>query len=239
MTEKPILFSGPMVRAILDGRKTQTRRIVKQPNEMGAKGAPITVAHYATNVPEKGLAYYWKSGGSWNSTGPIKTYAVGDLLWVREAHAIVGKHDPGFVLYRANGYEAECERHGLRKPWRKEDTVKWRPSIHMPRWASRITLRVTAVKVERLQDISEADAKAEGIYYEAPTKEDYDWYETFCEENGGDPTAPMDGVWKCEGVKGWGPTPQLMYRLVWESINGEDSWDSNPFVVDYIFERVI
>lgn len=210
MIEKPILFSGPMVRAILEGRKTMTRRIVKQPNEMGVQGAPVSVAPYNTVAPERGLAYYWKSGGSWNSSQPIKlAYEVGDVCWVRESHAIVGTTDPGFVLYRADGYEAECRRHGFDNP-PPESSVRWRPSIHMPRWACRIRLRVTAVKVERLNSISEEDAMAEGaepIYG--------------CHLPGHDP-APY---W-------WG------FSSLWSSIHGPGSWDANPFVAAYSFERV-
>lgn len=154
MTDKPILFSAPMVKAILEGRKTMTRRVLKP--------QPAGEVYWNSLLAE----WRWMDADGYDDevNDPVVIpYAPGDLLWVREAHAIVGNVDPGFVLYRANGYEAECERHGFDKPFPPEADVSWRPSIHMPRWASRITLRVTAVKVERLQEISEDDAKAEGV----------------------------------------------------------------------------
>ena len=114
--ERPIIFSGPMIRAILEGRKTQTRRIVK-PNCLSK------------------LSPYGRTG---------------DRLWVRETWGH-NPEGPGYV-YRSDG-DFDMKFHGDR----------WRPSIHMPRWASRITLEVTGVRVERLQDINEEDALAEGV----------------------------------------------------------------------------
>ena len=220
---KPILFSGPLVRAILDGRKTQTRRVLKSVGDMDR-----------VLQMDDGSWHVTDSKGGHMSPVTIP-YPVGTELWVRESFA----DTVGMGFDKRYHYAADVKPGSESDQIRKDYGVKWKPSIHMPRAASRITLRVTAVKVERLQDISEEDAKAEGVTYEAPTKEDYDWYETFCEENGGDPTAPMDGVWKCEGVKGWGPTPETMYRVIWESINGPGSWDANPWVVAYSFERVL
>lgn len=136
MIERPILFSGPMVRAILDGRKTQTRRVAKCFNPLPRADILESVAR---NCP----------------------YGVpGDRLWVRETHYIYyGPHAPwpdlphvasdlGIAYYR-EGFDRSAPR--------------WRPSIHMPRWASRLTLLVTDVRVERVQDISTMDAKAEGV----------------------------------------------------------------------------
>jgi hypothetical protein len=133
MKERPILFSGPMVRAILEGRKTQTRRIVRCP--FGQQG---------------------------------------DRLWVRETWALDAyTGDMQFCIkYRAGG-DYVTERNGSDE-WvpvyqryidgcALDNWSRWRPSIHMPRWASRLTLEVTGVMVERLQDISEDDAKAEGV----------------------------------------------------------------------------
>lgn len=154
MAEKPILFSAPMIRALLSGTKTQTRRVLKpQPVQSGDRlsieysgmrhGGPIDfmldiMAKYGTRI------------------------RAGDELWVRETFALVGTVDPGWLLYRASGYEDECRRHGFENP-PPETEVKWKPSIFMPRWASRITLKVTAVKVEKLGAISVADARAEGV----------------------------------------------------------------------------
>lgn len=144
MTERPILFSGPMVRAILAGRKTQTRRLVKP-------------------QPEQGI---WKCGRSClalgNAPPPPDGYErwcpyglPGDRLWVRECWRELGSGqgaDGKIPTYPVPvGYAAD---RGYSGPWR--------PSIHMPRWASRLTLEVVGVRVERLHDISEADAQAEG-----------------------------------------------------------------------------
>lgn len=138
-----------MVKAILDGRKTQTRRTFK-----ARRNSIFTPGQWADSyVLDPGNAEWRARETPW---------AVGDVLWVREAFTLVGNVDPPWVLYRASGYEAECKRHGFDNP-PPETSVRWKPSIHMPRWASRITLKVTAVKVERLQDISEDDAKAEGM----------------------------------------------------------------------------
>lgn len=153
MAERGIIFSAPMVRALLDGRKTQTRRL-------------------ATFVRPDGDGYHIRNSGGGMvgaDDDAVRIYGadyaphtIGDRLYVREAHAVVGAVDPGWVLYRASGYEAECERHGFDNP-PPESEVRWTPSIHMPRWASRLTLTVTDVRVQRLQDISEDDARAEGV----------------------------------------------------------------------------
>ena len=145
--ERPILFSGEMVRAILDGRKTMTRRVVKpQPSSIHS------------NEP------YWHIGGyrAWEYRGVTDVLRMGtgnpihcpygdpaDRLWVREAHHI---DDDGHVTYRAQP-----------TGWVEEPGKLWRPSIHMPRSAPRITLEITDVRVEQVQEITEADAAAEGV----------------------------------------------------------------------------
>lgn len=125
MAERPIIFSAPMIRAILSGSKTMTRRLV---------------------------------------TSPLAKCQPGDLLWVREAFTII---EARHVAKPGGGYEWRedepmyaADYAGLNKPDRDWN---WSPSIHMPRWASRITLRVTAVKIEQLQEISEEDALSEGV----------------------------------------------------------------------------
>ena len=152
MIEKPILFSGEMVKAILDGRKTQTRRIVS------------LLPHWVGDLTHDDL----ERGGFWNAwTGTEhqwqygderlrQNYQVGGRLWVRETWRVFGgrqyeyqQHQPS-VLYRAD-FDLFDEKGA------------WRPSIFMPRWASRITLEITGVRVERLQEISEDDALAEGV----------------------------------------------------------------------------
>ncbi len=140
-TERPILFSSPMVRAILDGRKTQTRRVIKpQPEpvmEVLSDGPHVTYTINARNTSD----YHCPYGGA------------GDRLWVRETWC---PHWAGDDC--GEGPQGVCYAATNREP----DPLRWRPSIHMPRWASRITLTVTGVRVERVQDITEADAEAEG-----------------------------------------------------------------------------
>lgn len=161
MKERPILFSGPMVRAILHGTKTQTRRVIKpQP-------------WYLPEAYDRFAGWMWTRTGDGDGTGlawgsevapeqvsePLSVYcpygAPGDLLWVRETWRVNGnEHDyamagPDKVFYRAD------------EDWNAD--AGWRPSILMPRWASRITLEVTSVRVQRLQDISHEDGKAEGF----------------------------------------------------------------------------
>jgi hypothetical protein len=151
--ERPILFSGPMVRALLDGRKTQTRRICREP-----------IGQHLQCPDEWGM---FDEDGDWFSVSAMNAElfwasphgAPGDRLWVRETWAWSG--DETIAPH------APRERLALGEVWFRADerhiapNIRWRPSIHMPRWASRITLELTAVRVERLQDISEADAKAE------------------------------------------------------------------------------
>ena len=176
MKERPILFSAPMVRAILVGTKTQTRRVVK----LGPSGR----AHFG--------------GRNWHLGDPDVIKAcpygqLGDRLWVREAWMPV-EHDSQPVRYRASN---------------PSYAGKWRPSIHMPRWASRILLEIGSVRVERLLDISEADAEAEGVDF---IRRVPDVDETM--------------------------TAVELYEALWESINGPGSWDANPFVWCVEFKRV-
>jgi hypothetical protein len=136
MSERPILFNGEMVRAILDGRKTQTRRVVKL-NHSGRVKQPGSARNWHLDDPDAVLACPYGMPG--------------DRLWVREAFWTDGDE----VIYRADpGAEKELDS--------AFTGLNWKPSIHMPRWASRINLEVTAVCVERLQDISRGDAMQEG-----------------------------------------------------------------------------
>lgn len=169
MRERPILFSGPMVRAILDGRKTQTRRVVKpQPVKEGNLWQLYGAGWSGSNCPVM-------PGHSLASRGPFG--GPGDRLWVRETWAPMCRtadphcwcaDDPArqrnhFVEYRADTndpYPGEWPAEDARG---YVDAPKWRPSIHMPRWASRLTLEVTGVRVERLRDINGDDIAREGI----------------------------------------------------------------------------
>lgn len=152
MSDRPILFSGPMVRALLDGRKTQTRRVIKPQPPSDARYSGI---HYASDEP---ASWFFNS-----PQGPRKVrelYEPGDRLWVREA-------------WRAACYADSEKPSDLREGARvaygadhMEQPAAWgklRPSLFMPRWASRLTLIVTDVRVQRLQDISEVDAIREGV----------------------------------------------------------------------------
>lgn len=164
MAERPVIFSAPMVRAILEGRKTQTRRVLKVTTPVGER--VLITSPYERAIVDlgqddvaRGEFHYLSTDGL---SGPYRLPAApGDLLWVRETWA-----DPTdqVVVYRANWREDALAR-GLDNIPETDRDVRWRPSIHMPRWASRITLRVTDVRVERLQDISEADAVAEGFIH--------------------------------------------------------------------------
>lgn len=163
MKERPITVSEPKVRAILDGRMTQMRLLVKpQPSKpicrmvhVGTCTATGRKSFVAQDIKGQ-CVYAWPSRNGYGLEGDIAApYAVGDRLWVRETWAAQHAFDalkPSEIRNARWHYAATEERGGL----------LWRHSIHMPRWASRITLEVTEVRVERLQDISEADAIAEG-----------------------------------------------------------------------------
>lgn len=168
MHEHPIIFSAPMVRAILEGRKTQTRRVVKLPhaNPLG-QWEPTTFGGggiYTTKgekVPHQGAIWHTRTG----DVIGCPYGQPGDRLWVRETWGCKDADRPGVrdgrkpqpgdsIQYAANDADAW--------QWRVPGALPWRPSIHMPRWASRITLEITDVRVQRVQDISEEDALAEG-----------------------------------------------------------------------------
>lgn len=159
MKDRPILFSGPMVQALLDGRKTQTRRIVKWPDWVTETGK----LKLALQRPATGLAYYVDGH-------PVKRFACpygipGDRMWVREAHCI---GIPGLP----NGMgivpiKSEAIKPGMKVVYKEGsnyggDPPPWRPSIHMPRWACRTVLEITEIRVQRLQEITPDDARAEG-----------------------------------------------------------------------------
>lgn len=195
MAEKPILFSGPMVRAILDGRKTQTRRALKpQPDDVETAHAMLDTAR-------------WKPG---------------DTLWVRETFFVASRH--AYSLPKTINPNDADEAAYYRADFDRSGSPLWRSSIHMPRWASRITLRVTDARVQRLQDISEADAKAEGI-----EEIDSDFAE-ICKniEDSGYPNDLPKGS-----------ALVAFFAHLWDSINGAGSWDANPWVAAITFERIV
>jgi hypothetical protein len=190
MTDRPIIFSAPMVRALLDGRKTQTRRVLgKTSGRVNIFNAEIAWAD--SYVMDPGNA-------EWRAR--YTPYAPGDRLYVREA--IDKASDRDGVFYRAD-YEAQ---HG------DATGLGWRPSIHMPRWASRLTLTVTEVRVQRLQEISAGDSIAEGVE---------------CE------TCTAMGQSACHGRGCFASIDA--YRTLWNSLHGPDAWDANPWVVALTF----
>lgn len=154
MTDRPILFSGPMIRALLEGRKTQTRRILKPqpPADMGLVGvyAPALTAVFGYVTPDADFKV------------PLR-YMPGDRLWVREAWKPIPKSRPGGYFVPGSPF------YGLDTFYRADGNCPlwangpWKPSIFMPRSASRLTLIVTDVRVQRLQEITWQDAKAEGV----------------------------------------------------------------------------
>lgn len=194
--ERPILFNDQMVRAILEGRKTVTRRVVKpQPDFLGSMVDP--------NTPFKTL----DAGLHARITCPYGE--PGDRLWVRETWGLQVRSYGGgageFIVYRATNPDAIY----CRSSEGREYPVKWKPSIHMRRHSSRILLEITAVRVERLQDISNDQAIAEGI-----------------------DTHPM-------GFYGNGCiTAGGAFLELWESINGDGRWADNPWVWVIEFKRV-
>lgn len=191
MKERPILFSGPMIRALLAGTKTQTRRAVKPQ-------AAILTDEMARALGVRPPA---------QRNAPVIQCPhgqPGDRLWVRETYApydgqAMAERDTTMLFYRADD-ETKHDTDG-----------RWRPSVHMPRWASRILLEVTGVRVERLQDISEADAQAEG------------WTRR--------PEVSTDPQVHSDAARDW-------FMDLWESINGPDSWAANPWVWVVEFRRI-
>lgn len=225
MKERPILFSAPMVRAILDGSKTQTRRVCKFPKYMGEVqnlaehgGEPDSPYSGEHNDP---TSWGFPCAEDGNDIALDATWAPllcpygapGDRLWVRENFAL---HDLATdickIVYQASVNESWTEAHEvfpaeLSKGMKVQPFQRgWKPSIHMPRWACRIELEITDVRVERLQDISEDDAEAEGC---------------------GIPLMGHDDNF-CRGL----------YRDLWEKINGKGSWAANPWVWCLSFKRV-
>jgi hypothetical protein len=157
--ERPILFTGPMVRAILEGRKTQTRRPVKWTPVHGFNLAfyGLSPGHYMTGVESSPWVLYSRRGdGVWEQrTEPLRCPygAPEDRLWVRETHA----------RGTMNGGELRWVRFRATEPNALPPGARWTPAIHMPRWASRLLLEVTEFRVERLDAITEEDARAEGM----------------------------------------------------------------------------
>ncbi len=195
---RPVLFSGPMVRAILDGRKTLTRRVVK-PQPYGSDFhspewfSPCVVGRDGEQRPGPDTFGISQYDGEWSIRCPYG--GPGNQLWVREAwkamdadwKVVEAPDDLDGTRWPHVSYKADHINPNGAKP------IKWRTSIHMPRWASRITLAIEAIQVERLHDISEEDAIAEGCQSDSLSSRE-------------------------------------VYAKLWDSINGNGSWDANPWV---------
>lgn len=182
MKERPILFQTEMVRAILEGRKTQTRRIVKGDSLMLLKDGVTPISNI-------------------DNTGPYGQ--PGDILWVRETwQPLVNGGPTGFGLY---GYKADDP----------VSNMPWKPSIHMPKAACRLRLKITDIRVERLLDIVEDDCRSEGI------EKMPGYYRNYLTADG------MPAL-----------TPYMSYQTLWQKINGPESWDLNPWVWVIEFEII-
>ncbi|HGV0010029.1 TPA: morphogenetic protein [Klebsiella pneumoniae] len=226
MKERGMIFNGEMVRAILDGRKTQTRRPVK---------FPILDRNLGCELAGNELAGELSAGNYLNSAFG----KPGDRIWVRETfqgplfdYDLMDSYckdptpfeKPEFCVYKADGvpapefYDADDELHCC-----------WRPSIHMPRWASRILLEITDVRVEQLNAISPEDAESEGL--------ERTNFTGFGDEPGL-PSYPEPDVYFDPLKKQWKEYPPEAFAGLWESIYGEGSWQANPWVWVISFKRV-
>lgn len=244
MKERGMIFNSEMVRAILDGRKTQTRRIMKVQPESNQLG--LLLITDSTKHSDIGK-YHWAESNATGNHVRSKLFsspfgAVGERIWVRETWATLGNEDGCYVDWEDNLckgdersaariYRASCEQrpgdYGLWsipddaywKPHTKEHKFEgaWRPSIHMPRWASRILLEITDVRVERLNAISEEDARAEDII------------------DGGCLNCGEPEPCGCANPE---PEATDAFAYLWQSIYGQDNWNANPWVWVIEFKRV-
>ena len=193
MIDRPILFSGPMIRALLDGRKTQTRRVITK------KAAHDALAIFGAD--------FLLLPGNVDLIG----YAPGDRLWVRERFAVSGI---GWGKKPSEAHGGKVHFHADPENGWHDYWGSWRPSIHMPWRASRLTLTVTDVRVQRLQEISEDDARAEGVERR-----------TFTKLDGTDPQE-----WWI-GHENGRATAKSAFRDLWDSLNADRApWDSNPWI---------
>jgi hypothetical protein len=216
----PILFSGSMVKAILDGRKTQTRRVVKRPKLFGG-GAYLADRWTLFPHPGGGFMSIDIADASEEDFHAIDDRGFpcpygepGDLLWVRETWSVHHAFDADAPRDLAGSEVVRYSAGG--EGW---EQARVRASIHMPRWASRLTLRVTDVRVERICDITPTDALAEGCGRRPCAS---------CNEGG------------CDDCLGEGWISEVdVFRELWDSINGKRTpWESNPWVWCISFERV-
>jgi hypothetical protein len=247
--ERPIIFSGPMVRAILEGRKTQTRRVVKPQPTWGPSQFGGDYEGWNWTAPN-GVRYtFVESNGGHDASmrGHCPYGRTGDRLWVREAFRTkaygaadeielqyLASIDPGWS--KARGWTAYTEYFACAK-LRSAEWVN-RPSIFLPRWASRITLEVTGVRVERLQEIADEDIRAEGIQVR---RFEY-WWDDRGPRPGEIPSVGYGPEKLALGVMESTESAALRraFRQGWNALNAKRgfSWESNPFVWVVSFRRL-
>lgn len=216
MKERPIIFNAEMVRAILDGRKTQTRRFVPEwqlPSETKQDAGDYPENRWMA-VAQRDRRYgFGVFGATEDECAAQLTESLcpfgcrDDRLWVRETFAV------GLCTKSTMAYRATHKPIDLDEGW--DEVIKWRPSIHMPRWASRIQLEITGARVERLNDISESESMEEGV-----------------------PPAGSLAKGSYLTPKGDFATAKVAFQHLWESIYGEESWRSNPWVWVIEFKRI-
>lgn len=224
MTDRPIIFSAPMVRALLEGRKTQTRRIIKlngrPPEYCGPRGCMDDKTFWGWEDHDHGdWVTLEKEPGQRAGWRDLRvSYAPGDRLWVRERHYLTDDGEAEAVIYTADDtavaqHHSDIARlqaqYGLSDEWARPH-LRIRPSIHMPRWASRLTLIVTDVRVQRVQEISGEDCVAEGV----------------CEFALMPPTDADEAE------------ARTVFRDLWNSLHGHEAWGANPWVLAIIFRTI-
>jgi len=213
MKERPILFSAPMIRAILEGRKTMTRRVIKGKYADPVSGLDKTFTRMHCIYGQPGDRLWTRETWQytdWTEDGyPYIAYAADNKVLMREY--------PEDWTNRVEDIWAKLSLPENYDIDRKASDRKWRPSIFMPRWASRMNLEITSIRVERLNDISEGDARAEGI------------------ANGGCLECGNDEPCGCDNPS---PDARDAFINLWGSINGHDSWLENPWVWVVEFRRL-
>jgi len=243
---KPIIFSGAMVSALVAERKTQTRRIIKpQPMADGYYEGDLRMerVHHPDSADPDCYARFSADavgGGAFIEKTIKMPYARGDRLWVRETwrpqmdpdiwccveyrtdgariKPNIADDNDGYIFGEAcNAVDPDWRQHGF-----EPEVANWRPSIHMPRWASRLTLIVTDVRVQRLQDISEAEAVAEGCLMDPEPTEHGDYM-------------PAEIAHEMGGDVGW-DSARDWFADLWDSLHGTDAWEANPWIVALTFD---
>lgn len=239
MRERGMIFNADMVRAVLNGSKTQTRRIIQSAaKNMQARGHEV-ISHRAPGDKWYGDYVYsmrdrsgvWQDFTNEQFLAKCPFGVVGDRLWVRETFCPVNDDGEKWIDYRATPRYEQSHPAGWDCEPKDPEALKWSPSIHMPRWASRITLEIIGVRVERLQSINEHDAIAEGL---AEISKDGRVYKYGIPDLDGYPGTDDFG-WPWHE---WERYPISAYSKLWRSIYGEESWQANPWVWVIEFKRV-